>query len=248
MTSLSEAQMIHRHIHTYESSSQDNNDLIDYTLVRQRLLSRTELPRQQTMVFDFYYAPLSVPIATPATTTTTSTPPTIDPAPTTTAPRLSLQLYPLFSTSRQHRSTQGLMSILSNAFSNPGITGGSLFDPFDAFDASADDIINALHTQFANQPTEAVPIPSSIFDSFPKMKHEKLDDYMASIAPEKRITVDTECTICKCDYEPNSTVVVLPECQHHFDEKCIKKWLTEMHYQCPTCRHSYAPDSGSGAS
>jgi hypothetical protein len=188
---------------------------------------------------------LNAPFVTAATATTTTQPP---PRSNTHLPRVTVGMFPLYGTSEQHTSSTGLMSILANAFSsfgqfddmtapNPGV---SLFDPFDV---STDNIMGTLFSQFTDQPVEHAPIPSSMFDSFPKMKYEKLGDYMESIAPEKRITVDTECTICKSDYEPNSTVVVLPECQHHFDEKCIKKWLTEMHYKCPTCRHSYSPNS-----
>ena len=43
------------------------------------------------------------------------------------------------------------------------------------------------------------------------------------------------CVICAEDIVENGTPVVTLNCQHHFHEDCIRRWLTRRH-TCPTCR------------
>lgn len=43
------------------------------------------------------------------------------------------------------------------------------------------------------------------------------------------------CVICAEDILEHGTPVVTLNCQHHFHEDCIRRWLTRRH-TCPTCR------------
>eukprot|EP00435_Cladocopium_sp_Y103_P072223 s127_g39.t1 len=43
------------------------------------------------------------------------------------------------------------------------------------------------------------------------------------------------CVICAEDIVEHGTPVVTLNCQHHFHEDCIRRWLTRRH-TCPTCR------------
>ena len=45
---------------------------------------------------------------------------------------------------------------------------------------------------------------------------------------------DTECSICKNDFEESSIVSKL-DCGHIFDIDCIKKWA-QLNRTCPICR------------
>lgn len=45
-----------------------------------------------------------------------------------------------------------------------------------------------------------------------------------------------ECSICLDDNDEGTRVVRLPECDHHFHDKCIVSWLGRGHNVCPVCR------------
>nr|TKS07224.1 E3 ubiquitin ligase BIG BROTHER isoform X1 [Populus alba] len=45
---------------------------------------------------------------------------------------------------------------------------------------------------------------------------------------------DTECVICKMEYERGDRLITLP-CAHQYHEDCIKKWL-EDHKDCCVCK------------
>lgn len=50
------------------------------------------------------------------------------------------------------------------------------------------------------------------------------------------------CIICLDDFQPESSVRVLP-CGHIFHAECIDEWLlAKHHFSCPLCGKSYLPD------
>eukprot|EP00929_Paragymnodinium_shiwhaense_P114540 TRINITY_DN82995_c0_g1_i1.p1 TRINITY_DN82995_c0_g1~~TRINITY_DN82995_c0_g1_i1.p1 ORF type:complete len:507 (+),score=50.60 TRINITY_DN82995_c0_g1_i1:88-1608(+) len=74
----------------------------------------------------------------------------------------------------------------------------------------------------------------------------KLDESVAPKNIAKKAMVDRlpsldsdrcesqQCGVCLADYEPNTTVTVLP-CGHAFHAQCIGKWLTQCRDTCPLC-------------
>jgi len=57
------------------------------------------------------------------------------------------------------------------------------------------------------------------------------------------VNIDKECVICKCNYEENEGVRLLP-CGHLFHKKCIDKWFIEGSVHCPICRKNPFKDAG----
>ena len=47
---------------------------------------------------------------------------------------------------------------------------------------------------------------------------------------------DTECAVCRNEYEPDSDVRRLP-CGHIYHPECIDPWFLARNMRCPTCRH-----------
>ena len=46
------------------------------------------------------------------------------------------------------------------------------------------------------------------------------------------------CVICSDEFDESNDkeyITLLPECNHVFHPKCIKKWLTECKNTCPMC-------------
>lgn len=77
------------------------------------------------------------------------------------------------------------------------------------------------HPEMANEGTP--PALPEVIESLPKTKVTK-----------EQVAVSLSCSICRCDYEEDETVVELP-CLHLFHPSCITTWL-KMHATCPTCR------------
>lgn len=46
---------------------------------------------------------------------------------------------------------------------------------------------------------------------------------------------DARCAICIEDYQENEVLCKLPECQHHFHEKCLNEWVSRRPL-CPLCK------------
>ncbi|XP_020540836.1 putative RING-H2 finger protein ATL21A isoform X1 [Jatropha curcas] len=51
---------------------------------------------------------------------------------------------------------------------------------------------------------------------------------------------DYICSICLCEYKPEETLKIIPECQHCFHADCIYEWL-RLKASCPICRISPQP-------
>jgi len=111
----------------------------------------------------------------------------------------------------------------------------------DSLGPHIDDIFSQLFTNIAGLNATVSPIPVDHFDTFQKLNYNQLSNYMANIPEDKRIDIHKDCPICKDDFKPDSSIIILPECHHHFDEACIRRWMLEMHYTCPLCRHNYQP-------
>jgi hypothetical protein len=51
--------------------------------------------------------------------------------------------------------------------------------------------------------------------------------------------IDTQCSICLCDYEEGDSLTLLPACRHTFHAACIDVWLAQ-HVRCPLCLFDYS--------
>lgn len=77
------------------------------------------------------------------------------------------------------------------------------------------------------------------FNTFVKIKHIALDEFVEKLHDKNSFHNYKDCAICREDFTPDSNIVILPHCNHYFDESCIKIWLTEKISTCPLCRYSY---------
>ncbi|KAL9553055.1 hypothetical protein PS6_004153 [Mucor atramentarius] len=57
---------------------------------------------------------------------------------------------------------------------------------------------------------------------------------------DKEKSQETDCAVCKDQFESHELVIELP-CEHIFHDECIKPWL-KLNSTCPVCRHSVLPD------
>ncbi|RZC49397.1 hypothetical protein C5167_017827 [Papaver somniferum] len=60
----------------------------------------------------------------------------------------------------------------------------------------------------------------------------------------KKEKKDYECVICLSSYEDGQDVKQLSRCKHLFHASCIDMWLFS-HSDCPNCRTTIGPPSGS---
>jgi hypothetical protein len=68
-----------------------------------------------------------------------------------------------------------------------------------------------------------VPLPAEIITQIPCGKFHNLEN-----------ANETECSICKSDFEGNDHVMLL-SCKHFFHESCIKRWFNQS-VKSPICR------------
>lgn len=67
---------------------------------------------------------------------------------------------------------------------------------------------------------------------------------LVAAMPTKEVTAEdgasgesaVECSICLDDNDEETRVVRLPDCDHHFHDRCIIGWLGRGHNACPVCR------------
>ena len=81
-------------------------------------------------------------------------------------------------------------------------------------------LLNSLNTP-SNQAMEDVKVTLKNESKIKKYKLEK--DF------------DDKCSVCMGKLSKDEMVWELP-CKHIFHEECIKTWLKEYNYKCPTCR------------
>ena len=49
--------------------------------------------------------------------------------------------------------------------------------------------------------------------------------------------IESSCSICLQNYNPNDTLIKLPSCNHYFHANCISNWLL-ISASCPICREN----------
>lgn len=90
------------------------------------------------------------------------------------------------------------------------------------------DIEPNLNYQFEDVPT---PLSNADIQTLTVKRFEEL-----TIDDIKRSEIDTDCPICKMEYEPNSEITILPcEGRHYYHTECINEWI-EMSKKCPICK------------
>jgi hypothetical protein len=109
---------------------------------------------------------------------------------------------------------------------------------------ATDDIFNHILHNFFTDTMGNVPrtsISQNAFDRLPKMKFRDVVAYKAT-NPLQTGTVDleTECVICKGEFNDDSDVIILPNCHHCYDIECVKQWMLMYNDTCPVCRCSHA--------
>ncbi|ORY97783.1 hypothetical protein BCR43DRAFT_523899 [Syncephalastrum racemosum] len=112
--------------------------------------------------------------------------------------------------------------------------------PFDAgFVGNPNDYVfsqNALDniiTQLMEQTSGRNAPPPAPEDVINKLPHRELT--------EKERESQTDCAVCKEEFEIHETVTELP-CAHLFHDDCIKPWL-KVNGTCPVCRRSLNSES-----
>lgn len=86
---------------------------------------------------------------------------------------------------------------------------------------------NYYHTQYqhANEIAEMIHFPNS-------------RSVTEIVGKSRRVTkkdVERECGICFTNYAERELIRELPDCKHHYHQRCLDKWLKKKG-QCPMCR------------
>ncbi|KAI9488194.1 hypothetical protein BDB00DRAFT_884926 [Zychaea mexicana] len=104
-----------------------------------------------------------------------------------------------------------------------GYSNGLVGNPDDyVFSQTAlDNIISQLMEQTSGR-NAPPPAPETVIDSLPKRS-----------LTDEEIARQTDCAVCKDEFEGAEQVVELP-CAHVFHEDCIKPWL-KVNGTCPVC-------------
>jgi hypothetical protein len=50
--------------------------------------------------------------------------------------------------------------------------------------------------------------------------------------------LDTKCSICRVNFEPNQNIVSCPNCKDYFHLNHLQKWLYE-NFSCPMCKYDF---------
>ncbi len=123
-------------------------------------------------------------------------------------------------------------------FPGEDINENSMINIFDMFTSSVTPMMdNSLLDMIMNQ---------SLQNNQP-VTEKATRDMIGNLGSYKRVKkgdehIDKECIICKCNYEENEGVRLLP-CGHSFHKKCIDKWFMEGSVQCPVCRKNPFKDA-----
>ncbi|ONK55729.1 uncharacterized protein A4U43_C10F400 [Asparagus officinalis] len=96
----------------------------------------------------------------------------------------------------------------------------------------------ALSSRPAFSSIGSVPAPKEVVECMPVKVYMK---------PQKHQHDEiAQCYICLVEYEDGDFMRILP-CNHEFHQKCIDKWLKEIHRVCPLCRGDVCRTEVSGA-
>ncbi|CAN6479794.1 unnamed protein product [Victoria cruziana] len=79
------------------------------------------------------------------------------------------------------------------------------------------------------------PAPETAIDALP-----------AVTLTDRHLATDSECPVCKEDFEAGGQVREMP-CAHVFHSDCIIPWL-QLHNSCPVCRYALPSANGGGSS
>ncbi|KAL9556353.1 hypothetical protein MBANPS3_001904 [Mucor bainieri] len=129
---------------------------------------------------------------------------------------------------RRGNHIANLLQFLSD-MTGGAFDGGMVGNPNDyVFSQTAlDNIITQLMEQ--NGGHAPPPAPEQVIESLQKRP-----------LTDKEKSQETDCAVCKDQFESQEQVIELP-CEHIFHDECIKPWL-KLNSTCPVCRHSVLPD------
>ncbi|GAN03740.1 E3 ubiquitin-protein ligase RNF115-like [Mucor ambiguus] len=129
---------------------------------------------------------------------------------------------------RRGNHIANLLQFLSD-MTGGAFDGGIVGNPNDyVFSQTAlDNIITQLMEQ--NGGHAPPPAPEQVIESLQKRP-----------LTDKEKSQETDCAVCKDQFESQEQVIELP-CEHIFHDECIKPWL-KLNSTCPVCRRSVLPD------
>ena len=80
-----------------------------------------------------------------------------------------------------------------------------------------------------------VDVPKVLADkTFKDIEEGIYNDIKKRLTEKELDNIETECSICLCDFEDDEKVKRL-KCGHMFHIDCVKEWLTKHNYTCSVC-------------
>ncbi|AEE31599.1 unnamed protein product [Arabidopsis thaliana] len=84
-------------------------------------------------------------------------------------------------------------------------------------------------------------IPGNSLSTIELGLSKELREMLPIVVFKESFTVmDSQCSVCLGDYQPNDKLQQIPVCKHTFHMDCIDLWLTS-HTTCPLCRLALIP-------